>query len=94
MLSVATIYLSATPNKLANKICDQLNLLYLIDLFVTIIDFRSYYILGSDAGMGYSLSFWTGIIDLLLIIIIINETRLAPTKPVITEEVRLYILKY
>lgn len=65
-----------------------------MDLFVTIIDFRSYYILGSDAGMGYSLSFWTGIIDLLLIIIIINETRLAPTKPVITEEVRLYILKY
>ncbi|CAO3610008.1 unnamed protein product [Mucor fragilis] len=89
IMSIAVICLSATPNKLANKICNQLNLLYLIDLLVTVIDMRSYYILGLSAGMGYSLSLWTGAIDLTLIIIVINETRLAPAKPVITEEGRV-----
>lgn len=87
-MSITVICLSASPSKLANKICDQLNLLYLIDFFVTVIDMRSYYILGLGAKMGYSLSLWTGAIDLALLIIVINETRLAPTKPVITEEVR------
>lgn len=48
---------------------------------------RSYYILGLSAGMGYSLSLWTGAIDLALLVIVINETRLTPTKSVITEEV-------
>lgn len=86
-MSIVIICLSATPNKLANKICDQLNLLYLVDFLVTVIDMRSYYILGLSAGMGYSLSLWTGAIDLALLVIVINETRLTPTKSVITEEV-------
>ncbi|KAI8647895.1 P-loop containing nucleoside triphosphate hydrolase protein [Parasitella parasitica] len=89
MLSIATIFLSATASRLAKKTCDQLNLLYLIYLFVAIIDFRSYYNLGLGVGMGYSICFWTGAVDLLLICIVINEARLTPAQPVITEEGRV-----
>jgi hypothetical protein len=54
---------------------------------ITLIDFRSYYNLGLDAGGGYSVSLWSGSIELLLITVIINETRNAPTNPIITEDV-------
>lgn len=54
---------------------------------ITIIDFRSYYNLGLDVGRGYTVSLYSGTIELLLLIIIINEARSAPIKPVITEDV-------
>lgn len=90
MLSALNIYLSKESNALSNKICAQLNLLYLIDFLITIVDFRSYYNLGLEAGDGYSVSLWSGAIELLLLNIIINETRSAPTKPVVTEDVCIW----
>jgi ABC-type multidrug transport system fused ATPase/permease subunit len=90
LLSVVNIYLSSSFSKLANKICDQLNLLYLLDLMVTLIDIRSYYMTGTDrSNLGYSLSLTSGALELLLICIIVNESRLTPTKPIITEENRV-----
>ncbi|KAI7906444.1 P-loop containing nucleoside triphosphate hydrolase protein [Cokeromyces recurvatus] len=89
VLSIVNIYLSVSFNELSNKICNHLNWLYLIDFFVTLIDERSYYLLGQNAGTGYPLSLLTGFIDLLLLLIIINETRLAPSKPVVTKEGRI-----
>jgi hypothetical protein len=62
-------------------------MLYLLDFFVGLVDTRSYYILGDKAGMGYYVSLCTTLLDLVLIIIIINETRRAPSKPIITETV-------
>ncbi|KAI9485985.1 MAG: P-loop containing nucleoside triphosphate hydrolase protein [Benjaminiella poitrasii] len=88
-LSAVNIYLSVSFNVLSNKICNHLNLLYFLDLLVTAIDERSYYILGQNAGTGYSLSLLTGMLDLLLLSIVIHEARLAPVKPVITEEGRV-----
>jgi hypothetical protein len=58
-----------------------------MDFLVNMIDSRSYYILGDKTGMGYYLSVCTTLLDLVLIVIVINEVRLAPTKPVITESV-------
>ncbi|OBZ89252.1 ATP-dependent bile acid permease [Choanephora cucurbitarum] len=89
ILSVINVYLSSSFSKLANKICAQLNWIYLFDFLITLVDTRSYYILGSSAGEGYTLRLITGAIDLLLIILIVNETRLAPTKPIITEDGRV-----
>lgn len=57
---------------------------------VTLIDIRSYYMTGTDrSNLGYSLSLTSGALELLLICIIVNESRLTPTKPIITEEVIL-----
>ncbi|CEP16804.1 hypothetical protein [Parasitella parasitica] len=89
ILSIVIMRLSVAPSRLAKKCCDQLNLLYLIDFLVTIIDFRSYYNSSLNSGMGYLLSLRTGVVDLLLLTIIINEARLAPVKPVITAEGRV-----
>lgn len=89
-MSTVNIYLSKETNKLSNTICDQLNWLYFIDLLVVIVNTRSYYIIGGE-NMGYQLALYTTLIDFLLIIIVINETRLAPTKPIITESVSMLI---
>jgi hypothetical protein len=53
------------------------------------VDVRSYYLLekGVDIGIGYKLSLWNCALDLVLLTIIINEARTAPSSPVITEEV-------
>lgn len=40
--------------------------------------------------MGYQLAVCTTLLDLVLIVIVINEARLAPTKPVVTESVSRY----
>lgn len=37
--------------------------------------------------MGYQLAVCTTLLDLVLIVIVINEARRAPTKPVVTESV-------
>lgn len=87
ILSIVNIYLSVKSNPLSNTICNQLNLLYLIDIFVGVIDVRSFYILAGKAGSGYCVALCTLLIDLVLITIVINETRLATTKPIITENV-------
>lgn len=60
--------------------------MYLIDFLVCVIDVRSYYIL-DKAGMGYHVSICAAALDLILIIIVINEARLTPSEPVITESV-------
>ncbi|KAI8094907.1 P-loop containing nucleoside triphosphate hydrolase protein [Gilbertella persicaria] len=88
ILSLVNMYLSSSFSKLANKICNQLNWLYLVDFLVILIDMRSYYNLGTNAGDGYSLFLKSGAIDLLLIIIIANESRLTPTEPIVTENGR------
>lgn len=95
-MSIINIYLSKSANQLSNSICDQLNLLYSIDFLVTIIDFRSYYNAGDKSAMGYQLAVCTTLLDLVLIVIVINEARLAPTKPVVTESVsedNIYVYK-
>ncbi|KAI7889871.1 P-loop containing nucleoside triphosphate hydrolase protein [Mucor mucedo] len=89
ILSIVNIYLSDKYNPLSNTICNQLNLLYLIDIFVGVIDVRSFYILAGKAGSGYCIALCTFFIDLVLIAIVINETRLATTKPIITENGRV-----
>ncbi|CAO3646433.1 unnamed protein product [Mucor hiemalis] len=89
VLSIINIYLSKSANQLSNRICDQLNLLYSIDFLVTVIDFRSYYNAGDKSAMGYQLAVCTTLLDLVLIVIVINEARLAPTKPVVTESGRI-----
>lgn len=86
VLSIFNIYLSYQSNPLSNTICDQLNILYLVDFLVCIVDVRSFYIL-DKAGMGYHVAACATLLDLILIVIIINETRLAPSEPIITESV-------
>lgn len=86
ILSVFNVYLSSQSNQLSNTICDQLNILYLVDFLVCIVDVRSFYIL-DKAGMGYHVAACAALLDLILIVIVINETRLAPPEPVITESV-------
>lgn len=59
---------------------------------VTLVDLRSYYVQDVDThAKGFSLSLLTGTLELLLICIVINESRLTPTKPIITEDVRLTV---
>ncbi|KAI9251679.1 P-loop containing nucleoside triphosphate hydrolase protein [Helicostylum pulchrum] len=88
ILSVFNVYLSSQSNQLSNTICDQLNILYLVDFLVCIVDVRSFYIL-DKAGMGYHVAACAALLDLILIVIVINETRLAPPEPVITESGRV-----
>lgn len=55
---------------------------------VTLIDIRSYYTQNVDIhALGYKLSLISGALELILICIIINESRLTPTEPIVTEDV-------
>jgi hypothetical protein len=55
---------------------------------ITLIDIRSYYISGADkSNMGFTLTLVTGTLEFVLLCIIMNESRLTPTNPIVTEDV-------
>ncbi|KAG1471789.1 hypothetical protein G6F56_001926 [Rhizopus delemar] len=89
VLSIVNIYLSASYSTLANTICNHLNLLYVLDFMCDVVNTRSYYIMVHDIILGYKVTILTTVLNLILIIIVINETRNAPLKPIITESGRL-----
>ncbi|KAI8977400.1 hypothetical protein BDF20DRAFT_988366 [Mycotypha africana] len=89
IISSVILYLSSSYSVLANTLCQQLNLLYLLDFFITVIDIRSYYVAAVNHSIGYCLSMVTSGFDFLLLIIIINESRCEPVKPIITEDGRI-----
>ncbi|KAG1046896.1 hypothetical protein G6F43_010636 [Rhizopus delemar] len=91
ILSIINIYLSANYSPLANTICNHLNILYAADFLIGCVNTRSFYVLKLDyeSVLGYKLSVWTTLISFVLIVLIINETRNAPSKPIITESGRV-----
>ncbi|ORE10363.1 P-loop containing nucleoside triphosphate hydrolase protein [Rhizopus microsporus var. microsporus] len=89
-LSIVNIYLSRSYTALANTICNHLNLAYVINFLIGIVNVRSYYILklNTEVAFGYKASICSTIISFVLIVLVINETRNAPTKAVVTESGR------
>ncbi|CEG75854.1 Putative ATP-dependent bile acid permease [Rhizopus microsporus] len=89
-LSIVNIYLSGSYTALANTICSHLNLAYVIHFLIGIVNVRSYYILklNPEVVFGYKASICSTIISFALIVLVINETRNAPTKAVVTESGR------
>lgn len=59
-----------------------------------VVNTRSYYIMVHDIILGYKVTILTTVLNLILIIIVINETRNAPLKPIITESVKFECFKH
>ncbi|KAG2220577.1 hypothetical protein INT45_008758 [Circinella minor] len=93
LLAILNIKWTPTLKKsMADNICFQLNLLYLVHFFINLLDLRSFYLIHYtkiDATEGYLHSVMTAIITLLLGLIIIHEKRQDPIEPVISDTGRL-----
>ncbi|KAI8092836.1 uncharacterized protein BX664DRAFT_357339 [Halteromyces radiatus] len=87
LLAVINLSLSQNAKSIADVVCQQLNILYLVHFLIGSIDLHSFYTVYdySKVSNGYSISFYTTMISLILLIFIINEERHAPSEPVITD---------
>lgn len=83
------IYLSGSYTALANTICNHLNLAYVFHFLIGIVNIRSYYILklNPEEAFGYMASICSTTISFVLVVLIINETRNAPSKAIVTDSV-------
>ncbi|KAG0192526.1 hypothetical protein DFQ28_008764 [Apophysomyces sp. BC1034] len=91
ILAIANISVSSTPNILTDQICSKLNILYVCDFLIGLVNLRSFYIVHgtSDWTPGYSLALYSCCISFVLLIFVINEERHAPLEPVISDTGRV-----
>lgn len=87
--------LSSESKKFADKICLHLNNLYLVHFLIGLVDLHSFYTNYDihTISIGYSISFYTTTISLILLTFAVFEERHAPASPVITESVSIFFFK-
>ncbi|KAI9303307.1 hypothetical protein BJ944DRAFT_241568 [Cunninghamella echinulata] len=91
LLAIINLSLSSESKKFADKICLHLNNLYLVHFLIGLVDLHSFYTNYDihTISIGYSISFYTTTISLILLIFAVFEERHAPASPVITESGRV-----
>lgn len=87
---------SISSKSLANTICKHLNWMYVIDFIVQLTNLYAYYHVHDISFIShrYKISMISGGISLVSLVLIINEDRYSPSKPIIAETVRAVLFKW
>ncbi|KAI8381242.1 P-loop containing nucleoside triphosphate hydrolase protein [Radiomyces spectabilis] len=90
-LILALANVSSRYKSLADMLCHHLNGLYVCSFIIALIDVRSNYLLGGleNIGLEYRLALVSFSLTSLMLVLVINEERHAPEKPIITETGRI-----
>ncbi|KAK4517554.1 uncharacterized protein ATC70_000894 [Mucor velutinosus] len=93
VLAVLNISLSFTISgkSLSDHICTHLNYLYVADFLIQLINLSAYYQIHDilEISHRYEHEMMYGIITLLLLVIVSNESRYAPSEPIIADTGRV-----
>ncbi|KAI9247698.1 hypothetical protein BDA99DRAFT_565069 [Phascolomyces articulosus] len=93
VLAIFNIAWTPTSKKpVADDICFQLNILYLVHFFINLLDLRSFYLIhytNFSGAEGYLHSILTALITFILLCIIIHEHRHAPIEPIVADTGRV-----
>ncbi|ORZ16981.1 hypothetical protein BCR42DRAFT_373967 [Absidia repens] len=87
VLSLLNLVLLRKAAPIADKICQQLNLMYLVHFLTGLGRLYSFYAVYnlSNVSTGYSVSFYTTAISLVVLVFIATEERHSPEEPIITD---------
>ncbi|KAI9013950.1 P-loop containing nucleoside triphosphate hydrolase protein [Phycomyces nitens] len=90
LIAVGNIVISGTPNDLTPRLCSQMNVLYCGAFLLGMADLRSFYIGHGidDIGVGYTVSLYSSLLSLVLIMCAFNEEPLAPVSPIVSDSGR------
>ena len=97
VLAILNICLAFTISgkSLSDHICTHLNHLYMADLFIQLINLSAYYQVHDvlEISHRYQHEMLYGIVTLLLLVIVSNESRYAPSEPIIADTVSFPVVK-